>query len=235
MKTFETNFWAKLLVLAFFSILSVNPILQAQTCDTYLWTDVPVFPGGTTAPNLMTGNVGGVGYTLTSNFAALPATQFENVTDFPASYGVPNHDPTFKNVIASMSTLTFDSPVPNPILAINSIGSSGIPQTYVFSDPVDIIWSNAITIDSPTQITSNGGDAIVRYTGTYTTVTFQTLNFENSTTLAVGIACGGACDACPGVAPIPTLSQWGLIILGLALLSLGAIFLIRRKRVSKLA
>jgi hypothetical protein len=82
-------------------------------------------------------------------------------------------------VFASNNTLTFASPVTNPVLVFSSIGNPGLYVPIEFSAPIDILWSTAVVKNSATRMTGNEGYAIVRLNGTFSSISFNYLADEN--------------------------------------------------------
>jgi hypothetical protein len=82
-------------------------------------------------------------------------------------------------VFASNNTLTFASPVTNPVLVFSSIGNPGLYVPIEFSAPIDILWSTAVVKNSATRMTGNEGYAVVRLNGTFSSISFNYLADEN--------------------------------------------------------
>ncbi len=89
-----------------------------------------------------------------------------------------NVNPTIQNTQASVNTLTFGEPVTNPIIVLSSIGRVGQTVPVQFSAPIDLLFAQNVTQDSATQISGTEGYAVVRLTGTFTTVNFSYLTTE---------------------------------------------------------
>ncbi len=173
----------------------------AQTsCSKFFWTNPPTISGATA-----TGTINGNNYVYTTTAPATPTTSLFNHAIFPASFGVPNYNPTIRNIFVSTNTLTFTNPVVNPILVFASIGQSGIAVPIVFSSPVTILFSTAVTVNSPTKITGNEGFAIVQMQGVFTTFSFDYLAQENYVNFVFGastqceIEVTDACNCTAGV------------------------------------
>ncbi|SEJ16019.1 hypothetical protein SAMN05216327_106401 [Dyadobacter sp. SG02] len=166
-------------------------ILDTDECvsSTFFWSSAPVVAG-----NTATGTINGIGYTYTSSqLVETTTTMFGHVT-IPASYGVPNLNPTIKNTLATSNTLAFASPMTNPILVFTSIGRAGFPVGVTFGAPVDVLWSQAVVQNTPTSITGAEGYAIVRMTGTFSSISFNYTAAENWVNFAFGADVPVACD-----------------------------------------
>ncbi len=166
-------------------------ILDTNECTTsnFFWSNPPTI-SGTTA----TGTINGIGYTYTSTVNVNSTSYIYNHGIFPASYNVPNANPTIQNIYPSTNTLTFASPMTNPVLVFSSIGNSGVSVPITFSAPVQVLWSSATVQNSPTQITGTEGYAIVRMNGTFSSISFSYLTFENWVNFAFGADFFTFCD-----------------------------------------
>lgn len=158
-------------------------ILDLTECNksNFYWSSAPTY-SGTTA----TGTINGITYTYssTSQIEVTSSVYAHNV--FPASYNVPNVNPTIKNTQVTSNTLTFASPMTNPVLVFASIGNGSNSVPISFSSPVQIMWSQNVVQNSATQITGTEGYAIVRLNGTYSSISFDYLRAENWCNFAFG-------------------------------------------------
>jgi hypothetical protein len=150
-------------------------ITDVAECNrsNFFWSNPPTVSGYTA-----TGVINGVGYTYTSDQPVLTTNNVFNHGIFPVSYGVPNIK-CIQNINASNNTLTFSTPITNPVLVFSSIGGGPISVPIEFSDPVDILWSTAVVQNSPTRITGTEGYAIIRLNGTYSSISFSYQAYEN--------------------------------------------------------
>lgn len=124
---------------------------------------------------------------------------------------------------AAINTITFSTAVLNPVMAIWSLGQTGNPASFVFSDATPVLVSggpnaeyggSAITV---TGNTINGveGNGTVQFLGSYTSISWTNPQFESYYGFDVGIA---------GVVPEP--AQYGMLLGGLALVG----WMARRRR-----
>lgn len=166
-------------------------ILDVNECPspTFFWSSAPVVAG-----NTATGTINGIGYTYTSSQPVQTTANMFGHANFPASYGVPNLNPTIKNVSVTTNTLNFASPMTDPILVFASIGSASIPVGITFGSSVDIIWQQNVIQNSPTQITGTEGYAIIRMTGTFSSISFNYTVAENWVNFAFGASLPAPCD-----------------------------------------
>lgn len=128
-----------------------------------------------------------------------------------------------------VDTLTFSSPVVDPAFAIWSLGAPGKPASFVFSDPnqaepFSIQAGGPATEYAGQSITQNGntvsgeeGDGTIRFSGTYSEITFTTPLYENYFSFTVGATTSEA----PGhsVSSVPEPSEMVLLSTGLATLA----------------
>jgi hypothetical protein len=165
--------------------------------DVFFWNNTPTLSG-----NTATGSINGINYVYTDGgTATLTGTAGllrQNL--YPSSYNVPNTNPTIRNMTAGTKTLTFSSPISNPIFVFSSLGArtnvpwgggSNIVVDVVFSAPVSILWSHTGNSSTTTQINSttirgNEGYAIVQMPGVFTSVSFTYSTAENYANFAFG-------------------------------------------------
>jgi len=158
-------------------------IVDTKECNksNFFWSNPPTV-SGTTA----NGTINGIPYTYTSSSNVTTTTSMYNHGVFPGSYGVPNNNPTIQNTQITHNTLTFNSPMTNPVLVFASIGQGGVRVPIRFEYPVQVLFSQAVTVDSANKITGEEGYAIVRMNGTYSSISFDYLVAENWCNFAFG-------------------------------------------------
>lgn len=167
-------------------------ILDVNECTTsnFYWSNPPTISGKTA-----TGTINGIAYTYTSSVNVRSTSSVFAYNTFPASYNVPNANPTIQNIEPSSNTLSFASPMTNPVLVFSSIGGGPIVVPINFSAPVEILWSNStVHQTSATQITGQEGYAIVRMNGTFSSISFDYLVYENYVNFAFGADFFTYCD-----------------------------------------
>lgn len=161
----------------------------------FFWTGPIVFSA--TDNKVATGTINGINYTYTSSQPLGATAGVFNYGVFPSSYGVPNNNPTIKNTQVTTNTLTFASPMTDPVLVFASIGSGSISVPIIFSNPIEIIWAsggNSLTVNSPTQITGREGNVILRIPGVYTSISFNYTVAENWANFTFGATVPQPCD-----------------------------------------
>ncbi|TVZ55207.1 putative secreted protein (Por secretion system target) [Lutibacter sp. Hel_I_33_5] len=172
-------------------------VLDTDECldSNFFWSSAPTVNGKTA-----TGMINGIGYTYTSTVNVRSTSNMFSHSTFPASYNVPNANPTIQNIEPSSNTLTFDQPMTNPVLVFSSIGGGPISVPINFSAPVDVLWSthvgngSSFVQNSPTQITGKEAYTIVRMNGTFSSISFDYLIYENYVNFAFGADFFEFCD-----------------------------------------
>lgn len=151
-------------------------ILDSNECNqsNFFWSGPPAING-----NTATGTINGIAYTYTSSAAVAATTSVYGHNVFPASYGVPNVNPTIRNNLATNNTLSFASPMTNPVLVFASIGNGNLSVPILFENDIQLAWSRAVTLNNSKQITGKEGYAIVRIMGTFDSISFRYLTAES--------------------------------------------------------
>ncbi|SHL10760.1 hypothetical protein SAMN05444407_102266 [Chryseobacterium contaminans] len=144
-----------------------------------------------------TGTINGINFTYTSSQPLEATGGMYNHGAFPASYGVPNNNPTIKNTQVTINTLTFASPMTDPVLVFSSIGSPVISVPITFSNPIEVIWASSgtsLVVNSPTKITGTEGFVILRIPGVFTSISFNYTIAENYANFTFGATVPLPCD-----------------------------------------
>jgi gliding motility-associated-like protein len=143
------------------------------------------------------GTINGIDYTFTSSKPMIASTSVYGYSLFPASYAIPNNNPTIGNNQASSNTLTFAQPMVDPILVFSSIGGV-VAVPIIFNKPVEVLWSTSqsgyFTINSPTQITALEGYTVIKVPGTHNSISFDYTVSENWTNFIFGANPAPLCD-----------------------------------------
>lgn len=116
---------------------------------------------------------------------------------------------------AITDTLTFGSPVTNPVLAIVSLGQTGVEASFNFSDPFVLLGGGPSSTWGGSSLTSGGetvygfeGNGLVMFQGTYSQISWTNPNFENYYSFTVGA--------------VPEVSTWAMMLVGFASLGFAA-------------
>ncbi len=223
-------------------LCGIAPVLAALTTSapnakgTTIWTNWTAATAGVNGGGSATGTLDGTTVTYSGELDSfvlngssniwLPATSFMGGTA-TATPIVPNDDLRLNGSSTGTNTITFGSPVANPVFAIWSLGSPSVPATFTFSatptveagGPNSSFGGSAITA-SGNVVTGREGNGVVQFTGTFTSLSF-TDTFENFYAFTVGMngpTSGGA---------VPEPGSWTLALAGIGLV--GVSFLRRRR------
>jgi hypothetical protein len=217
--------------LAVLGLVALAPaIAKADSISWTLWSFPAVTAAPYVAPGIATGTLtlNGVPITVTYTGQLVntsAATNWQPTSTFDGGIGPA---PPNGNAEVAMwggqpytETITFSSPVKNPILAIWSLGQTGIIGQYVFApgQPFTITSGGSSVQYGGASIYSVGntvfgqeGNGDVQFAGTYSSITFTTPVFEDYYAFTVG-------------APVPEPAS--LILLGTGIL--GVVGLGRKK------
>jgi hypothetical protein len=120
---------------------------------------------------------------------------------------------------AQQNTLTFSSPVTNPVMAIVSLGQPGFLVSYEFAEPFEVLSSGPGFWGAPGTLTElpggilegNEGHGVIRFPGTVSSISWiaPTAEFWHGFTLGV------AADTAEP-APVPEPATLTLLAVGLA-------------------
>jgi PEP-CTERM motif len=125
----------------------------------------------------------------------------------------------------ALNTLSFSTPITDPVVAIWSLGSGGAPASFVFGatptfvagGPSAEYGGSAITV-SGDVVSGAEGNGTVEFIGTFSSITWTNPQFEDWYGFNVGVA---------GVASVPEPSTFVLTLAGVA--CLGLTRAVRRK------
>ena len=130
---------------------------------------------------------GTVNTTMTHSANGLSTTPaMFNHPEFPAQYNVPNGT-TLRNDLAGTFTVTLSEPITDLQVAFSSIGNPSTPVPISFSQPFEVIWANAaVNLTSTTSLTGSEGFCILKFPGTFSTLSWDYLASETYMNLAFG-------------------------------------------------
>ena len=216
--------------------LSVAALSLCAVCvrpahaDNIAWTDwTSATPG---SPGSATGTVTSTLYgTIAVHYSGQNSGLLHNYPSWTPTATftggvVGNAPPAANNAIqieggvSYTETVSFSSPVSDPIFAIWSLGAPGTPAYFDFtsSEPFNVLggggsaeYGGSAIVKQGQNIFGQEGNGIVQFIGTYSSISFTTPNYENYYALTFGED-ATLTDTPPGTAtPEPgTLSLLGL-------------------------
>jgi PEP-CTERM motif len=218
------------------------PAVTTAHADTFAWTNWTTGTSGN--PGSASGTLaGGITVTYSGQTSGLttepswtPTTTFSGgpIGNAPPSTASIALEGTAAGAVPIMETITFSSPVVDPVFAIWSLGQTGDTASFDFvsksqqiptlisGGPSNEFGGSSITVNG--QIVSGTeGNGVIEFDGTFTSISFTTPNFENFYAFTVGEDENLTTPAVPEPA---TLSLFGL---GLAALPIGRKLLSRRR------
>jgi PEP-CTERM motif len=212
------------------AILAVFTAVAPAHADT-TWTSW-VFPAGTNSATGTLGSIGvnysgdlytvnivdlccGEGWTPSSSYVGGPVTSVPTLSQL----AVLLTGGTNVNGAPTGGTITFSSPITDPVMDIFSLGASGNTASFVFTDPFTIVaggpstqyGGGSIFNNGPGTVSGEEGNGAIEFLGTYSSISFTTPQFEDYYAFTVGMNADPAPE--PG-----TLSLIGLGIAALPML-----------------
>ena len=219
--------------LAFALAVCVASATLPACADTIAWTHWTSVTAG--SPGTGTGTIGSINVTYSGQTSGI-LTNYPSWTPTTTFSGgiVGNPPPAANNSIQIMGgvtyteSITFSSPVVDPIMAIWSLGAGGTPASFDFTptEPFNIVAGGPSAEFGGSSITAMGnnvlgeeGNGVVQFNGTFSTITFTTPSFENYYAFTVGE------DATLTGGGVPEPGTLSLLGLGLSALPLARRFL----------
>jgi hypothetical protein len=158
------------------------------------WTD---WTGATSG--VVTGSIaglGGLGVTYTGPYAFAQVNNIGiNYWNWPV-YDVPNRPGTTDIIalnVAGSHSIVFSAPVTDVYFAFVSVGRPSLAVSYVFGAPFEIMsvgqgyWGNGPLVQTGTTLTGTEGHGVIRFSGTFTEISWQTSPNEYWHGLTVGV------------------------------------------------
>lgn len=214
--------------------------VHADTIDWAKWTSVTAGSPGTG-----TGTIGSLTITYSGQTSGLltnypswgPTSTFTGgVVGNPPPQG--NNSVGMEGGVGYTETITFSSPVADPIFAVWSLGAGGTPASFDFSSgepftvqgggPSNEYGGTALYI-SGENVEGSEGNGIIQFNGVFSSITFTTPQYENYYAFTVGEdqTLTSQLPTTPSAVPEPaTLSLFGL---GLTAIPVARRFFTRRR------
>ncbi|WP_235922999.1 PEP-CTERM sorting domain-containing protein [Rugamonas aquatica] len=205
------------------------PLAAFAAVPTVSWTAWSNGNSGTLTQNAQTVNVSYSGDTIGVDYNAY-------IYDVPSSFTsaeVTNTPGTNGTILmsggyATVNSFHFDKAVVNPYIELFSVGQNGVPVTFAFQGGAITILSQGgghwnggtLTQTGPLTISGEEGNGLLKFTGTYTDITFVTPNYEYYYGATVGAA---------SIAAVPEPETYAMLLAGLGLV--GAIA--RRRKAAR--
>lgn len=201
--------------------------------DVIAWTDWTSFSAGTTT-GTATGTTGSVGVSYLGQVLSNSNTNNTSggVSWGPASTfsgGSISNAPPFRDIITlqggtgtGTNTITFSTPVVDPVMAIWSLGQGGGPASFVFtaSEPFTIQSGGPSNEFGGTSITKAGnvvngieGNGTIRFSGTFSALAWTNPQSEFFYGFTAGVA------GVAGVPGVPEPSTFVIFVMGLLVLA----------------
>ena len=187
---------ATALIIATCTVIATIP----AHADTIGWAKWTADTAGT--PGSATGSIGSIGITYSGQTSAL-LTNYPSWTPVATFTGgvVSNAPPAANNSIQIeggspiTETITFSTPVADPIFAVWSLGAGGAFAEFNFnaSEPFTVqgggpsaeFGGTALTIVGE-SVQGREGNGVIQFSGTFTSITFTTPDFEDYYAFTVG-------------------------------------------------
>jgi hypothetical protein len=181
------------------------------------WTSVTTGATGTVA-----GTLAGAGVTYNGEVGSAVTNGTTNIWAPNSSFigGTSTDSPSSVNDVIYLigsapgtNTITFSSPVVNPLIAIWSLGSPVVPASFTFNQTPtfeaggpNIAFGGGPIVVAGNVVSGREGNGVVQFSGTFSSLSW-TDTFENYYGFTVGTA-----------GPVPEPSEYLMLVVGLVLL-----------------
>ncbi len=213
---------ALLLALAASPALAVNPLLTDFTSATYNTT---IGAADGTAAGVLDFGSGTANVTYTGSVSSLlwPANPAANPNSNFNDLGIPGFGTSFSfegggfdveifgvDAIANNGsgavethTYTFDTPLTDPVLFIDSLGgTSGLTESWTFDQPFSIFSGENLVQQPGNVLAGTEGNGIIQFSGPVSQISWQTSVFEATTRINVGVLANPALTTTPSASDV---------------------------------
>ena len=186
--------------LVFALAVCIASLTLPACADTIAWTNwTSVTPG---SPGSGTGTIGSLSVSYSGQTSALLHNYPSWTPTGTFSGGIVGNAPPAANNsiqieggVPYTETITFSSPVVDPIFAIWSLGQGGIAASFNFtaSEPFNVLaggpsaeYGGSALTKSGNSVMGREGNGVVQFDGTFSSISFTTPVFENYYAFTVG-------------------------------------------------
>ncbi len=198
--------------------LAASGLAQSATIDWNTWSSAT---GGTinTSSGPVTVGFSGEPSAVVNNYPSWgPSSTFADGTIVANAPTPANGILQIMGGSTDVVTLTFSTPVVNPVMSIWSLGQGGIDASFDFTDATVKYVSGGVSTEYTGQgivvtgndVSGNEGNGTVEFLGTYSSISWTNPVFENWYGFNVGVSA------------VPEPGSIGLMLAGLTLVGLAA-------------
>jgi len=192
----------RLFYLVGITLVAASGLVAPPALASTMWTDWTSATLGVNGGGSATGSVGGVGVSYSGELDSAITNGSSNLWSPNSSFigGTSTTSPStvgddlrLNGSFTGVDTITFASPIVNPLIAIWSLGAPGISATFTFAQTptFEVGGPNSQFGGMPINVVGNvvsgsEGNGVVQFTGTFSSISW-TNSFENFYAFTVGM------------------------------------------------